>query len=100
MLSKLGKALSVATTRAALLQTENERLLHQLQHARDKAKKKRVRVNPNERFSEVEAIKAAIDQAEAEAAQTTTKPVKKAAARPRAAPVAIPYLSMCTQFQI
>ena len=65
VLGKAGKAIAKANTRAAQLEFENQRLRYQLDSARITRSRKRVQVNPNERFSNVEAIRGAIDQAAA-----------------------------------
>ena len=49
MLGKAGKAIAVANTRAAQLETENKRLKYQLDSTRITRSRKRVQVNPNER---------------------------------------------------
>ena len=65
VLSKAGKAIAEANTRAAQLKAENQRLKYQLHTHKNTHTRKRVQVNLNERFSNVEIIKAAIDQAAA-----------------------------------
>jgi hypothetical protein len=100
VLSKAGKAIAAANTRAARLQAENQRLKYQLDSTRVTRLRKRVQVDPNERFSNVESIKAAIDRAAAlEAQQNSTSPEKEA--QKAAVEVAARTLdSMCTQWQI
>jgi hypothetical protein len=100
VLSKAGKAIAAANTRAAELQAENQRLKYQLDSTRVTRSRKRVQVNPNERFSNVESIKAALDRAAAlKAQQDSTTPEKEA--QKAAAEVAARTLdSMCTQWQI
>ncbi|KAJ8115538.1 hypothetical protein OPT61_g2826 [Boeremia exigua] len=61
VLGKAGKAIAAANTRAAQLQAENERLKYKLDSSIVTRSRKRVQINPNERFSNVETIKAAID---------------------------------------
>ena len=65
MLGKVDKVIAEAKTRAAQLKAENQRLKYQLDSARITHSRKRVQVNPNERFSNVESIKAAINRAAA-----------------------------------
>ena len=100
VLGKAGKAIAAANTRAAELQAENQRLKYQLDSTRVTRPRKRVQVNPNERFSNVESIKAALDRAAAlKAQQDSTTPEKEA--QKAAAEVAARTLdSMCTQWQI
>ena len=101
MLGKAGKAIAEANTRAAQLQAENQRLKYQLDSARITRSRKRVQVNPNERFSNIETIKAAIDRAAAlQAQQASTAPDKEARKAAAAAAVALTISSMCTEWQI
>jgi hypothetical protein len=79
MLSKAGKAISQVNARSAQLQAENQRLNYQLEQLQSKQKRKRIRVDQNERFSNAESIKAAIDRAAAQSAQASTKDTEKAA---------------------
>lgn len=62
MLSKAGKAIAEANTRAALLIAENQRLKYQLDRYQTTRVRKRVQVDLNERFRNVKSIKAAIDR--------------------------------------
>mgnify|MGYP003624113216 CR=1 FL=1 len=59
LLGKAGKAISAANTRAAELQASNQRLQHQLDQLKIRKPRKRIRPDPNERFSNVEAIRVA-----------------------------------------
>jgi hypothetical protein len=79
VLGKAGKAISLYTARVAQLQTENQHLKYQVEQLQSRQTRKRVRVNQNERFSNAESIKAAIDRAAAQAAQSSTKETEKAA---------------------
>lgn len=77
--NKAGRGIAAAKTRAARLQANNQRLDYQLQSARVTRVRKRVQVDPNERFGSVEDIKAAIDWAAAlQAQQASTSPEKDA----------------------
>ena len=100
VLSKAGKAIAEANTRAAQLEAENQRLKYQLDTTRNTRVRKRVQVNPNERFSNIESIKAAIDRAAAlQAEQASTSPEKEAQ-KAAAAAAALTLSSMCTEWQI
>jgi hypothetical protein len=100
VLSKAGKAIAAANTRAAQLEAENQRLKYQLDSTRITRLRKRVQVNPNERFSNVESIKAAIDRAAAlQALQASNSPEKEAKNAAEEA-AALTFNSMCTQWQI
>jgi len=83
-----------------VLDAENQCLVLQLQQARSKQTRKQVCINPNERFNEVEAIKAAINQAAAQSAQNTTKEATRAATDAVVQATTASFQSMCTQFQI
>jgi hypothetical protein len=75
-------------------------LKYQLEQLQSRQTRKRVRVDQNERFSNAESIKAAIDRAAAQAAQSSTKETEKAAKAAAAQAAALSLASMCTQFQI
>ena len=100
MLSKAGKAIAEANTRAAQLEAENQRLKYQLHTHKNTHTRKRVQVNPNERFSNVKIIKAAIDWAAALEAQQATTLREKEAQKAAAEAAAHTLNSMCTQWQI
>lgn len=51
---KVGKALAIANTRAAQLETESKRLYSQLEALKPPHPRKKVRVNPNERFADID----------------------------------------------
>ena len=100
VLGKAGKAITEANTRAAQLEAENQRLKYQLHSTTVTRVRKRVQVNPNQRFSNVESIKAAIDRAAAQQAQqASTSPENKAQKAAEAA-AARTLNSMCTEWQI
>ena len=100
MLSKAGKAIAEANTRAAQLEHENQRLKYQVDTTRITQSRKRVQVNPNERFSNVESIKAAIDRAAALQAQQTSTSPEKEAQKAAAEAAALTLKSMCSEWQI
>ena len=100
MLGKAGKAISEANTRAAQLEAENQRLKYQLDSTTVARVRKRVHVNPNERFSNVESVKAAIDRAAALQGEQATASPEKEAQKAAAAAAALTLDSMCTVWQI
>jgi hypothetical protein len=100
VLGKAGKAIARANTWAAQLEAENKRLQYQLTQVKSTQSRKRVRIDQNERFSNVEAIKAAIEQATAKAAENASKSPTKEAAVAVTAATATALQSMCTQWQI
>ena len=100
MLSKAGKAVTEANTRAAQLEAENQRLKYQLDSTRNTRVRKRVQVNLNKRFSNVKSIKAAIDRAAALQAQQASTSPEKEAQKAAAAAAALTLSSMCTEWQI
>jgi hypothetical protein len=75
-------------------------LKYQLEQLQSRQIRKRVRVDQNERFSNAESIKAAIDRAAAQAAQLLIKETEKAVKAAAAQAAALSLASMCTQFQI
>jgi hypothetical protein len=100
VLGKAGKAISLANAHSAQLQAENQRLKSQLEQLQSTHTRKRVKVDQNDRFNNVESIKAAIDRAAAQAAQASTKETEKAAKAASAAAAALTIESMCIEFQI
>ncbi|KAI0997269.1 hypothetical protein K3495_g10916 [Podosphaera aphanis] len=64
LLAKAGKAISRGNTEIAQLRASNARLQAQLDQHRINKPKKRIQINPNERFKDIEAIKLAMDQTE------------------------------------
>ncbi|KAF1928479.1 DDE-domain-containing protein [Didymella exigua CBS 183.55] len=100
MLGKAGKAIARANTRAARLESENQRLKYQLDSTRVTRSRKRVQVNPNERYSNVEAIKAAIDRAAALQAEQVSRSTEQEAQKAAAAAAALTLQSMCTEWQL
>jgi hypothetical protein len=77
VLSKAGKAIAKANTRAADLQARNERLKYQLNACRITRTRKRVQVNLNERFGNIKSMKAAVDRAAALEAQQASKSAER-----------------------
>jgi hypothetical protein len=100
VLSKAGKAIAEANTRAAQLEADNQRLKHQLDYHIITRTRKRVQVNPNKRFSNVESIKAAVDRAAALQAQQAITSPEKEAQKAAAAAAALTLSSMCNEWQI
>jgi hypothetical protein len=100
VLGKVGKAISLSSAYSAQLEAKVQCLKHQLDQLQGTETRKRIRVNPNERFSNAESIKAAIDKAAAQAEQASTKKTEKAAKAAAAQAAAHTLASMCTQFQI
>ena len=100
MLRKAGKAISEAHTRAAHLEAENQRLLHQLDQAKSIHLRKRVRIDPNERFHNIVIIKVAVYRAAALSAQKGSKSMEDEARKAASTDVALTFGSMCTEWQI
>ena len=100
VLSKAGKAITRANTKAAQLEQDNKRLQYQLNRATNTRSKKRVKINQNERFTNAEAIKAAIDLAAASAARNASNSHTKEAAARAAAAAATSLQSMCSEWQL
>lgn len=100
LLGKAGKAIARANTRSAQLEAENQRLKYQLDAIQSTRVRKRVQVNPNERFSNVESIKAALERATAIHAEQAAKAPEKEAQKAAAATAALSLESMCTEWQV
>jgi hypothetical protein len=100
VLGKAGKAIAIANSRAAQLESANQRLQYQLDRIKDKRVRKRVQIDPNERFANIEVIKAAIDQAAVIEAQNSDRDYEQVARASAAAAAALTLSSMCTQWQI
>jgi len=100
VLGKAGKAIAAANTRAAQLEAENQRLKYQLDSTRITRSRKRVQINPNERFSNIQSIKAAIDRAAALKAQQAIISPEKEAQKAAAEAAALTLNSMCNEWQI
>ena len=100
LLGKAGKAIAEANTRAAQLEAENQRLKYQLDSFKITRSRKRVQINTNERFSNIESIKAAIDRAAALQAQEATTTPEKEAEHAATIAAAQTLNSMCTEWQI
>lgn len=100
VLGKAGKAIAKANTQAAQLQAENQRLKYQLENTRVTRKRKRVQQDLNERFSNVEAIKAAIERAAASQAKQALITPEEEAEKAAAAAAALMLQSMCTEWQL
>ena len=101
LLQKAGKALATANTRAAGLEAEKRRLEHQLQTAHSQRRRKRVQVDPNQRFAEVESIRQAMQAAEALLALQKKKKTRKRTSKKALVTIVVaPFESMCTQWQL
>jgi len=100
VLGKAGKAIATANTRAAQLEAENQRLKYQLDNHKITRTRKRVQVNPNERFSNVEAVQMAVNRAAALQASQASKIQEQQAQKAATTAAALALNSMCTQWQI
>jgi hypothetical protein len=99
VLGKAGKAIAIANTRSAQLQAANIRLQYQLDSIKNTRSRKRVQVDPNERFNNAEAIRDTIDRAAASAAQNSAQTSEKAAAEAAHRAAASTLQSMCNEWQ-
>ena len=99
LLQKAGKALAAANTRAAGLEAEKKRLEQQLEIATSQRKRKRVRVDPNQRFAEVDSIIQAMRAAEASVANQQRSTVSSTSETAAIATAASALESMCSQWQ-
>jgi hypothetical protein len=97
---KVGKALGAANIRATQLETENKRLNSQLKALKPQQPRKKVRVNPNERFAEIDTIMVAVQASQLLEAQRDSNAEERAAERVAAETAAQTLQSMCTEWQI
>jgi len=101
ILQKAGKAISTANTRAARLEADNRRLKYQLDCINSTRPRKRIQLDPNQKFADIENIMSAINQSAAEQAQKSSYATGEGAAAAAAAVAAAATLqSMCIEFQI
>lgn len=100
VLSMAGKAVSEANTLAAHFEAYNQRFQYQLDRAKSFNSRKRVRIDPNERFHNAMTIKVAVDRPAALSAQRWSKSVQNEAQKAAYAAAALNFSSMCTEWQI
>ena len=100
MLSKAAKAIALTNARAAGLKAENQRFKYQLDSTKTTRVRKRVQIDPNERFANVEAIKAAMALAAAQEAESAAKNPEKEAEKAAEEAAACTLDSMCTVYQL
>ena len=82
------------------LETENKRLNSQLEALKPQQPRKKVRVNPNERFAEIDTIMVAVQASQLLEAQRDSNTEERAAERVAAETAAQTLQSMCTEWQI
>ncbi|KAI1507042.1 hypothetical protein Ptr86124_014017 [Pyrenophora tritici-repentis] len=99
-IEKVGKALATANIRAAQLETENRRLYSQLEALKPQQPRKKVRVNLNQRFADVDTIMVAVQASQLLQAQRDVNAEEKAAERTAAETAAQTLQSMCTEWQL
>jgi hypothetical protein len=100
VLTKAAKAIAITNARAAGLEAENQRLKYQLDSTKTTRVRKRVQIDPNERFANVEAIKAAMALAAAQEAENAAKNPEKEAEKAAKEAAACTLDSMCTVYQL
>jgi hypothetical protein len=99
ILASAAKGLEQANTRAAEYSARIARLQYQLSQAQKPSKRKKIKQGPNERFASMNKVVAAMELAKAEAAKTTQKRPKKAAATPAINADQADLASYCSVFQ-
>ena len=100
VLTKAAKAIALTNARAARLEAENQRLKYRLDSTKTTRVRKRVQIDPNERFANVEAIKAAMALVAAQEAENAAKnPEKEAEKAPKKLSSRV-LDSMCTVYQL
>ena len=100
LFGKAGKAIGIANMRAAEFESTNKRLLYQLQQLQNKHTKKRVQIDPNERFLGVEQIRSALIAAAASKAKNNTKKRSKKPRKQAQNTAQIAFETMCNQWQL
>ncbi|KAI1000458.1 hypothetical protein K3495_g7735 [Podosphaera aphanis] len=100
LIRKAGKALSEANARAALSEFEKQQAQHQLDSSQTARSRRRIQVNPHERFSDVEAIRDAVDRATTLLVQVASRNVEIEARRDVSGSAGTTLESMCNQWQI
>jgi hypothetical protein len=97
---KTSKALAAANTRAAEFETHNKRLYSQLEALKPQQPRKKVRMNPNQRFTDIDTIMVAVRASQLLEAQRDTDAEERAAERVAAETAAQTLQSMCTEWQL
>jgi len=100
LIQKAGKAIAVANTRAAQLEAENKRLHSQLEALKPQQPRKKVRVNSNQRFADIETIMVAVQASQLLEAQRDDDAKEKAAENIAVKTAAQTLQSMCTEWQL
>jgi hypothetical protein len=100
LIQKAGKAIAVANTRAAQLEAENKRLHSQLEALKPQQPRKKVRVNSNQRFADIETIMVAVQASQLLKAQRDDNAKEKAAENIAVKTAAQTLQSMCTEWQL
>jgi hypothetical protein len=100
VLQKVGKGFAITNTQAATLQVENQRLKYQLEAARPQRKRKRIAIDHNQRFAEVEDIRRAIDQAAASEAKSSQPAAKKVTKTVDSGATTTTFDSMCINWRL
>jgi hypothetical protein len=91
LFTKVAKALAQAQSYAAQLETSNQQLRQKLDSITSRHVRRRVQVNPNSRFSEIDTIMAAVDRAAYEIAESSTARAAQVASRAAEAAGSIVY---------
>jgi hypothetical protein len=100
VLQKAGKAIAIANTRAARQEAEISKLQYQLEATSSTKKRKRIAIDQNQRFADVDSIKRAIDQAAALETQISTPIAIQATAAVNRIAATTTFDSMCTVWQL
>ncbi|KAI1002233.1 hypothetical protein K3495_g5972 [Podosphaera aphanis] len=100
LIRRAGMALLEASARAALSEFEKQQARHQLDSSQTTRTRRRIKVNPNERFSDAEAIRDAVDRATTLSAQVASRIVEIEARKDVSGSATTTFESMCNQWQI
>ena len=97
---KAGKVIGQLNCANVLLQQENSALKHRLEDLEHNTKWQRVVKDPNQLFSDILEIKAAIDKAEEQKIRLEARKPEEEAKKASEALVKASFEEMCTEWQI
>jgi len=100
LLNKTSKAFSCLTTQHALIQASNQQLRQQIKDLKDKRKKRKVQVDPNLQFVNIESITQAMEEAAVQEARIQARKPQEEARRTSAALIAVHMKRFMSEWQV
>ncbi|KAG0644788.1 hypothetical protein HOY80DRAFT_1090377 [Tuber brumale] len=100
VLNTTSKAFSHLTTQHTFIQASNQQLQQQLKELEDKRKKKKVSVDPNLQFVNIESIKQAMEEVAVQEARIQAKKPEEEARRTSSALVAADMQQFMSEWQV